>query len=307
MYLFFLNMYVKGIVSYNLFIRIPSFNIYLMIIYYILFIILIIFVSKRKRIILPLIAISSYLVLIINLRYLNPFYKITFIDCGQGDSALIELPNNKGTILIDLYNSYDYIKSLGISKIDIVIFSHSDSDHIGDYQKVFEEFKVSKIYYPLFDTKFDELNIKGYPLTNLDTITISNLKLQILGPINKYEDANSNSLVVKFKIENTTYLFTGDMTEKEENDLIKFHGTNLKSDILKVGHHGSNTSSSIPFLNKVLPEISIVSVKKNNSYNLPNKEIIDRLEKKSKVYITYKSGNISIYQYKKEVYVRTYR
>ena len=303
-----LNSYLEGISSYALFINVPSINIYIMVIYYVFFIILILFISKKKNIIAPLAVLSSFLVLIINLRFLNPFYKITYLDCGQGDSAIIELPNNKGLMVIDAYNSFDYLKSLGISKIDILLFTHSDSDHIGDYKEIIDYFDVKKIIYPLYDTRFKELmDYKLDAVISGDYFNFGNIKIDILAPINNYEDPNSNSIVLSFKIDNIKYLFTGDMTEKEEKDVIEKYGNTIDSDILKVAHHGSNTSSSIDFINRVSPSYSIISVAKKNSYNLPNKEIVARLESISKVYITYMKGNITILEYKGKVSIRTYR
>ena len=104
-------------------------------------------------------------------------------------------------------------------------------------------------------------------------------KFDILGPINEYSDVNSNSVVLKLSLYNTTILFTGDMTSQEEDDLIEKYGTYLKSDILKVAHHGSDTSSQEKFLDLVSPNDSIVSVGKNNSYNLPSLEVVERLKR----------------------------
>ncbi|MCR5350438.1 MAG: hypothetical protein K6E20_05580, partial [Acholeplasmatales bacterium] len=142
-----------------------------------------------------------------------------------------------------------------------------------------------------------------------DTFKIKDdsFRIDILGPINKYKEVNSNSIVLKIKIYNTTFLYTGDMTSEEENDLILKYNDKLKSNILKVGHHGSNTSTTDEFLNMVNPDISIVSVGLNNKYNLPDESIINKLNKTSKVYETRYSGNIDIFVYKNKRYVHTYK
>ena len=132
-------------------------------------------------------------------------------------------------------------------------------------------------------------------------------KIYILGPINSYDEINSNSVVLKIKIYNTTFLYTGDMTLEEENDLVLKYKDNLKSDILKVGHHGSNTSTGDDFLKLVNPDISIVSVGLNNKYNLPNDDVIKKLHKTSKVYETRYRGNINIFIFKNKKYVNTYK
>ena len=261
----------------------------------------------KKKIIPPLLIFLSYLLCAININILNPFYEITYIDCGQGDACLIRLPNNRGNMLIDAYNSYDYIKSLGIHKIDILLFSHSDSDHIGDYEKIIKNLSVDKIYAP-YKAKVVKRGYKYITyLKSGDRIKFGDIEMEILGPINSYMDPNSNSIVLKFKIHETKYLFTGDMTKEEEHDLAMKYGRSLDSDILKVAHHGSDTSSSKEFLDYVTPKISIVSVAKNNSHNLPIPYIIKRLEEYSIVYKTYECGNITILESFGKVHISTYR
>ena len=305
----FINDYLEGITSYNLAINVPSFNILATVFYYIFFIILIIFIEKKKRIYYPLLILSIYIISFINLRYLNPFYNVTYLDVGQGDSCLIEMPNSKGLILIDAYNSYDYLKRRGIDSIDILILTHSDSDHIGDYNKIIHNINVKKIYVSFYDLKFDELlnNYRFNKIKSGDIIYLNDLKIEILGPINSYNDANSNSIVLKFEIDNIKYLFTGDMTKEEEYDLINKYGSYLDSDILKVAHHGSLTSSSLEFINIVSPKISIISVSKDNKYNLPNIEVVKRLTECSALYQTCNCGNIKISQGFGKVNILYYR
>ena len=234
-------------------------------------------------------------------RYGNPFYRITFIDVGQGDSALIEFPYEKGTILIDSFSdNYTYLKKSGIQTIDAVILTHFDADHIGSIDKILEKFRVKKLYYSKFEdkNKIKNLQVEKIPIGQGDDIKINSLSLHIMGPTKCYSNANSNSVVFWFQIQGYKFLFTGDMTIEEENDLIEFYKENLKSDILKVGHHGSNTSSSLTFLQNVRPSISIISVGKKNKYNLPDDIIVKRLKKYSQVYMTKDCGNIKILIYK---------
>ena len=305
----FTNSYLEGIVVYNLIIPVPSFDIWKSLFYYIFFIFFIFSIGMKKKIIPPLIIFLSYLLCAININIVNPFYEITYIDCGQGDACLIRLPNNRGNMLIDAYNSYDYIKSLGINTIDILLFSHSDLDHIGDYEKIIKNMNVKRIYAPYSDMKFKEImaSLNITYVKSGDRIKFGDIPMEILGPINPYEDPNSNSIVLKFKINETKYLFAGDMTKEEEHDLAMKYGSLLDSDILKVAHHGSNTSSTKEFLDYVTPKISIVSVAKVNSYNLPIPYIIKRLEEYSIVYKTYECGNITILEGFGKVHISTYR
>ncbi|MDE5868204.1 MAG: hypothetical protein K2H02_04600, partial [Anaeroplasmataceae bacterium] len=115
----------------------------------------------------------------------------------------------------------------------------------------------------------------------------------------------SNSLVLYTKIKNTSFLFTGDMTKESEEDFLKKYST-VTVDILKVGHHGSNTSSSKAFLNSLKPSISIISVGEDNSYGHPNQEVLNRLNNISKVYMTKDSGNIEVIVFEK-YFIKPYR
>ena len=306
----FINDYINGISKYSLILNVKSFNIYFMIIYYCLFILLIINILKQKRSIKPFIFLVSYLFIFIELDYINPVYEITFIDCNQGDSCLIEMPFNRGKILIDAYNSYDFLKSKGINHIDYLILSHSDDDHIGDYKEILENIDVSIIYYPIYDLRFNELlkdysNKKG--IKSGYKFNLNSISFHVLGPINKYDEPNLCSIVLKFEIDNYKFLFTGDMELKEEIDLINKYKKELDIDILKVAHHGSNTSSSEEFIKYCSPKYSIISVGKNNKYGLPHKDIVNRLKMKSIIYMTSISGNITMDIINKHLYIKEYK
>ena len=290
-------------------IHFEAFNIYMIIIYYVLFLIGILGIYKNKGII-SFMLLFIFILSIYGIRYINPIGRITFISCGQGDSAVVELPNNKGVMVIDCFNSIEYLRKRGINNINYLVLTHSDNDHIGDYKEIINEFNVNNIFYPKYDDKFDDLLIdykNKYPITDLSKINSKEFNFEILGPINKYDDPNSNSIVLKLNMYNTSILFTGDMTVKEESDLIEKYDYRLDSDILKVAHHGSDTSSSIKFLNLVSPRYSIISVGKNNSYGLPNKEIVERLDNISDIYMTKDNGNIDIYIYNDKLWVKPYR
>ncbi|MBQ7641157.1 MAG: DNA internalization-related competence protein ComEC/Rec2 [Acholeplasmatales bacterium] len=306
----FINMYIEGLSNYLPLIHIKAMNIYLILAYYLLYGLIIYSLAKNKNTYFNSLLLTIYLSIIIIFKYINPFASVTFINVGQGDSSLVRLPYNQGVVLVDAYNSYSYLKSEGIDRIDYLILTHSDDDHIGDYKEILNKIVVKTIIYPRYDERFDTLlkDYKNKTIVNYDMIiNLNNVRMEILGPINKYEEVNSNSIVFKIKIFNKSFLFTGDMTEEEENDLINKYGNKLNSDILKVGHHGSNTSSSKLFLDYVSPDISIISVGKNNKYNLPNKEIVDRLNKISKVYMTKDRGNITFDLLNGNMWINTYR
>ena len=306
----FMNLYIEGLSNIIPLLHIKTMNIYFILIYYLIFGLIIYLIASKKKYYIGYILLSTYLSLFILFKYITPIASITYIDCGQGDSALIRLPHSAGVVLVDAYNSYDYLKTEGIDRIDYLVLTHSDDDHIGDYEKILNKIVVNTIICPKYDTRFNNLlkNYKNIKLVNYNmNINLKDTKMEILGPINSYDDTNSNSIVFKINIFNKSFLFTGDMTIEEENDLIKEYKNKLDSDVLKVAHHGSNTSSQELFLNYVTPTYSIISVGLNNKYNLPNKEVVNRLNKISKVYMTKDSGNITFNLLNDKMWINTYR
>ena len=306
-----LNLYIVGLKNIAIFIHIKSFNIYMSAIYYSLLILGVYSKIKNKHVIISIGILSGYMLGILLIDFVNPFGSVTFIDVGQGDSCIVRLPFNKGVMVIDAYNSFEYIRSTGITKIDYLVLTHSDNDHIGDYKEIIEYFDVGCLLYPEYDTKFSEvldgIDVVSYPVNDNTKIKSKKFSFNILGPINSYSDANSNSIVIRLEIYSSIFMLTGDMTEAEENDILAKYEKELDSDILKVAHHGSNTSSSLAFLNAVSPSYSIISVGENNTYGLPNSEIIERLSSLSKVYMTKVSGNITVKVIKNSFKIYTYR
>lgn len=298
----FLDSYLINISNIFDSINFPSFDFYEIIIYYILFAFMILNFKKSKKYICIFV---SFVFLIFIINTTSPYYKVTFIDVGQGDSTVIELPYRKGVILIDSFNNnVDYLKSVGINKIDIIILTHNDIDHIGSIEEVKEEFKVDKIYTSYYE---EGLSFKTIPIKAGYTINFHDINIDVLAPINKYDDSNSNSIMLRFEINGYGFLFTGDASVETENDVIKKYKNRLKSDILKVGHHGSITSSSLDFLEVVKPKVSIISVGKNNKYGLPDEKVISRLQRFGNVYKTSDCGNISIIIKKNEFEVSPYK
>lgn len=258
------------------------------------------FIKKRRRF-FSLILLIFFLFCVRGIRYVDGAYRVTYIDVGQGDSILIELPYGQGTVLIDSYGkNTKYMLSRGLRRIDYVILTHFDQDHIGSIEEVVETFDVGYILYSPFEdvTKTINLQAKKKAVSLNEALYIGDTRFDILGPIYPYKDSNSNSIVVQADFNGFSFLFTGDMTEKEEQDLIAQYGTKLDSDVLKVAHHGSKTSTSKAFLDYVSPEVAIISVGEDNSYGLPNAEIVERLKGVS-LYMTSVHGNIEVVVRKK--------
>lgn len=231
---------------------------------------------------------------------------ILFFDVGQADSELIIYDNK--TMLIDAGNTKDgekivnAIKTLGISKLDYVIGTHVHEDHIGGMSFIIDNFEIGEFYLP-YNTQttssYYKNLLKSLANKNLsinetvigDKIELSNIICEVMSVRNdEPENANESSIVLELTYGNKKYLFMGDAETKNEEER-----TWNDVDVLKVGHHGSNTSSSINFLNQVSPEIAIISVGTENSYGLPKEKIIDRLKKiGTEIYRTDLDGTIQI-------------
>ena len=236
----------------------------------------------------------------------NDLLKVHYLDVGQGDSIFIELPNNE-TMLIDAAESYqsdkiiNYLKNLNYQKIDYVIGTHPHTDHIGGLKNIINTFEIGKIYMPkvVSTTKTYEsllmaikeknlkINTAKAGTTIIDTDT---LKINILAPNSStYTELNNYSAVTKITYGTTKFLFMGDAEKLSENEIKE----NVTADVIKIGHHGSNTSSSINFIKKVNAKYGIISVGLNNKYNLPKEETITNWENSgTKIYLTSINGTI---------------
>lgn len=221
--------------------------------------------------------------------------KVHFLDVGQADSILIQFPNGE-TALIDGGNREDgkfvveYIKSMGISKINYIIATHPHEDHIGGLPEVIKNFDIKKVYMPnkisntrIFATLLQEIKNKGLKIIQakggLSIIDTENLKFTIIAPNSeKYDETNEYSIVNKLIYKNTSFIFTGDAEKDSEAEMIKL-GYDLKADVLKVGHHGGRTSTNYEFLKKINPKFAVISVSKDNDYGHPHKEVLKRLDK----------------------------
>ena len=236
----------------------------------------------------------------------NDLLKVHYLDVGQGDSIFVELPNNE-TMLIDAAESYqseniiNYLKNLNYQKIDYVIGTHPHTDHIGGLKNIINTFEIGKIYMPkvVSTTKTYESLLMAIKDKNLkintakggtSIIDTDTLKINILAPNNStYTELNNYSVVTKITYGTTKFLFMGDAEKLSENEIKE----NVTADVIKIGHHGSNTSSSIDFIKKVNAKYGIISVGLNNKYNLPKEETITNWENSgTKIYLTSTNGTI---------------
>ncbi len=233
--------------------------------------------------------------------------KIHYIDVDQGDAIFIELPNSQ-TMLIDAGEASkgeiitNYIKALNYDKIDYLIGTHPHTDHIGGLAHIINNFSIEKIYMPKVSsnskTYENLLNIilqKGLKITTANSQTNilnnENLSINFIAPTKEYSSLNNNSAVLKITYKERKFLFMGDAETQSENDIV----ADVSADVIKIGHHGSDTSSGQSFVNKVNPQYAIVMVGNNNKYDHPKQTIIERWSAAgAKIYRTDLNGNITV-------------
>ena len=271
------------------------------------------FINNRNKV---LIFISIVSLISITSIKIPKELKINFIDVGQGDSCLITTPQNK-KVIVDSggSESYDvgknvllpYLLDKRITKIDYIMISHFDTDHCKGFEYVLENIKVKNVIISkqsetsenfkqimkiIRKKRINLIIVQKETKIKIDNFTT----VDILSPQseNIADNMNDNSIVAKFEAYNFSILFTGDASEKIEKELIK-ENINLKSDILKVSHHGSKTGTSEEFLKSVKPKIALIGVGENNKFGHPTEDVIKRLtENKIKIYRTDTDGEIRI-------------
>lgn len=230
--------------------------------------------------------------------------QVHFIDVGQGDSILVQV--NDKNLLIDSgskenkLNLFNYLNSLNIKNLDYIIATHPHEDHIGNMYSIIMKYNIGEFFAPKishtsksFERMVEALVSKNKKINVFDINTTSidlgkDTNIYVYSPITKDYGDNLNlySAVFKIQYKNTSFLFTGDAEKSNEEDILNSNSY-LKANVLKVAHHGSSTSTSKAFLDAVNPEIAIISVGKDNSYNHPNPLILDLVKSKTKnVYLT---------------------
>ena len=274
-----ISLYTSNINIFKLILSKPS--IILIIIYYL---VIILILSKNKH---------YYLILILLIFHKTiPLYnsnlEVVMFDVGEADSMLISTQSKKVNILIDtgrgidINNIITYLKSIGISKLNYLIITHGDEDHIGGALYLIDNFKVDNVILNKGD--YTELEVELIThLKNKNINYTNNInKIPLLGSYmyllntKEFSNENDNSIVTYFEYQKYKFLFMGDSSSKTEEYLINnYNLANIS--FLKVGHHGSNTSSSPLFINKINPKVSLISVGRNNFYHHPSKEVLTNL------------------------------
>ena len=308
----------------SIFINVPKMPLVVAII---LFILLLLAKNNKKYLYVILIILG----LIKLSPLINSSYEVYFLDINQGDSAIIITPHKRDVVMIDTggkityevedqkkgnksYNLSDntikFLKSKGITTIDYLITTHGDYDHLGEVQNIVNKLNVKNVIFnndsyntlelELIDVLNDK-NIKYYQ--NIKTLNITNNTIYFLNDY-LYDNENDNSNVLYLSIYGNKFLFTGDAGEKAEEDLInKYNLENIT--VLKVGHHGSKTSSSKNFIDYVNPLISVISVGRNNRYNHPSTDVLANLSNRI-IYRTDIDGTIKFNIKKNKFDIKTY-
>lgn len=274
---------------------------------------------RQKAILAPLFVLFFHFIL----PYINPYGEVTMLDVGQGDSIFIELPYRKGVYLIDTggilqfnqdewrkrrkeFSTADiiipFLKSRGVRSLDKLIITHGDQDHIGGAEGLIETIKVNEIVLGVSkkdtpqEAKLKKLAIiKGIHITEVkrgQKWQDSNYIFHVLAPKGNEMKENENSIILFTELGGLRWLFTGDTETSGEADLVRTY-KNLRADVLKVGHHGSHTSSTNNFIQLLNPTFALIPVGENNRFNHPHPTVITRFEEEDiKVFRTDKNGAI---------------
>jgi competence protein ComEC len=245
--------------------------------------------KKKFTLLIPFIPILIHLSLSI---FERKELTVTYLDVGQGDSAVIELPDQK-TIVIDTGRSgretASYLKYKGKKIVDAIVLSHVHPDHTGGLDYLFKRFKVRELWdngrMILPDDIIPLIMDKHRMLQRGDTIEGQEYTMHILHPYpefyslygNEYVGANNDSLVIKIEGRNSSFLFAGDVEEEAEENLSSL-GNFLRSDVIKVPHHGGKTSTCKPFFESVSPGVAVISLGKDNPFGHPHTEMLDTLQ-----------------------------
>ncbi len=261
----------------------------------------------------------ALLLLVSSYHWFSPFLlnegKITMIDVGQGDSILIELPYRKAVYLIDTGGAVPFseeewqkrkkpfkvgediitplLKAKGIRTIDKIILTHGDLDHIGGTEAIIQNFNVKEVIVGSghVETSKSEEEKALYTLIKMKKITlkaaqkgdswrIGRFAFYVVGPSGKEDNKNDGSIVLYTALGGKRWLFTGDLEEKGERNLLKQY-PKIKADVLKIGHHGSLTSTSKSFIEQINPKVALISVGKKNRFGHPHRDVIELLEKQN--------------------------
>ena len=295
--------------------RVQAFPPVLCILFYAGFILYLASNRNKKILALPFIPFCVYAILVMSEE---KDLRVTFVDVGQGDSAVMELPDKK-TIVVDTGRTgrevAAYLRYLGKRDIDALVLTHSHPDHTGGMAYLMKRFTVKELWdngrilYP----PALRINSSHRILERGDIVEAAGYRITVLHPYREfytlsedsYSEENSSSLVLKVTGEKKSFLFTGDIEEEAEEDVAHLKAW-LPADVIKIPHHGSRTSAQDDFLREVSPSIAVISVGRDNSFGHPSQEVMDKLEGKS-IFRTDQDGAVRIIEKGEDLLVKTCR
>lgn len=246
-------------------------------------------------------------------------FSVEYIDVGQGDCALIQCDGHY--MMIDGGPSkassvvYTILKNKGINNIDLIVATHPDEDHIGGLSGALNYAKAGKILSPVathdtktFQSLLKYINKQGKSITVPkvgDEETVGSAKVKVIGPVYDSADTNNKSIVVKITYGKNSFIFMGDAEKQEESDILRKYGK-LDCDVLKVGHHGSSSSTTKSLLKSTMPDYAVISVGKGNKYGHPTEQTLNRLTQENvQIFRTDLQGDITFYSDGKNITVET--
>lgn len=255
--------------------------------------------------------IQSYVGAVNSVSNHNSDFSVHYLNVGQSDCSIVVCDNKVLMIDTSLKANINEVRealiSLNIDTIDYMIITHQHDDHMGGASTIINNFNVKNVIMPKLSkinmvttyayeellTSIKDKKVNPIPATSGLEFFLGSSKVKILSPTVQDENLNNMSVVIKLTYGNNSFLFTGDAEKSVEKQLLN-SGVDIKADVLKLGHHGSNTSSTDSFLNTVKPRYAVISCGSDNSYGHPSKDVIERLHKNNiPYYITNYHGNIT--------------
>jgi competence protein ComEC len=296
-------------------VKFPAFPPVLCILFYILCIPYLLFGKTKKLLVIPFMPFLLYALFHV---FEKKELSVTFLDVGQGDSEVIELPDGK-TVVIDTgrtgRETAAYLQCMGTGDIDALVLTHSDSDHAGGMEEIVKRFYVKEIWdnglmlYP----EGVSLPERRRALERGDILEAGNYRITVLHPYkgfytiggNEDREENNSSVVLKMSGKKISFLMTGDIEDEAETDVAHLKKW-LSSDVIKMPHHGSRTSANEEFLSEVSPAIAVISAGRDNSYGHPSPEVLEKLAGK-KIVRTDRDGAVKMTETREGLEIKTYR
>lgn len=257
-----------------------------------------------------------------NKKFFESEFSVCFVDVGQGDCTILQCGNK--TMIIDAgeegYDDeiLDVMRYLNVSSFDIAIGTHDHSDHVGSLDNLIDKCDIGEVLlsphqtstgyfnYAAVRNAAKRNNVEVKEISAGDEFYLGEAKITVLAPTeNEYEELNDTSIVLKAEYENTSFIFMADAEKISENEIIESK-VNLEADVLKVGHHGSNTSSTYHFLRDIMPKYAVISLGAGNSYGHPHEEVMSRLNDcAATVYRTDIHGDVCFYSDGENIEIET--